>query len=81
MIMDLLDKIRERNFGFQLDVKPYAGDDPATLLLLEAGIGCYSLFSNGKDIRVPLYDFNDNRSEEGTNELIYHITNLIRAHG
>lgn len=78
-MQELLDKIRYRNFGVNLELKSYRGEDKATLALLAAGIDCYSLYADGKDIRVTLYPFNASRDEEKTDDLAWIVSRIIKA--
>lgn len=79
-MLELLDEIRFRNFGHQINYKEYEGDDKATLSLKSAGIEAYSLYCDGKDIRVTLYPFNASRSEESINDLVHIISDIINAY-
>lgn len=79
-MLDLLERIRERNFGHQLDYRTYTGTDKAEQALLDAGVETYSLFCDGKDIRVPLHSFNASRSEEKIDEFVDIVSQIIKAH-
>lgn len=86
-MLELLDRIKGRNLGTKVELKSYTGKNPADLRLITTGINAYSVFANGTDIGVTLYDFNLNRKPEfdangkfdKTKEIDYIIGEIIRA--
>jgi len=80
-MLELLDRIKERNFGKTIELRGYTGFNAYDYKLIAAGIGVYSLFVNGQDFNVTLYDFNLNRTPEKDkfNEIDVLITDMIRA--
>lgn len=79
-MLELLDRIRFSNFGHQIDYKAYQGDDRSELTLIAAGIETYSLYKDGKDIRVTLHSFNANRSEEKIDETVKIVSEIIKSY-
>lgn len=63
-MLELLDRIRERNFGRNVELRSYSGNNSADIGLIAAGIGTFSLYVDGQDAKVTLYDFNTKRKPE-----------------
>lgn len=63
-MLELLDRIRERNFGKKVELRSYSGNNSADIGLIAAGIGTFSLFVDNQDVNMTLYDFNTKRSQE-----------------
>jgi len=85
-MLEMFDRIKERNFGRNIEFKGYTGNKLEDWKLLDAGIGVYSLFVDGVDMNISIYDFNDGRKAELDEygeyddqlELDRIITNIIR---
>lgn len=79
-MQELLDRIKERNFGRNIEFKSYQGNKPEDLNLISKGIEVYSVYCDGKDTRATVYDFNLNREPEDDDELEVDniITRMIR---
>ena len=80
-MQELLDRIKERNFGKTIELREYSGKDPVDYKLLHAGIGVGSIFVNGQDLGVTLYGFNEGRyperDEDGELDDTLEIDNII----
>lgn len=79
-MQELFDRIKERNFGKEIQFKSYQGNKPEDLNLLSKGVDVYSVYCDGKDTRATVYGFNLNRQaeEEDEFEVDSIITQIIR---